>query len=212
VNNQKVAAALRLLADAFETPAETPPQQPAAAPAAEPAKRGRGRPAKGEGEPTTAPAAPQAPEAPAAAPPKATQAEVRAALTALKDATTQEIAVGVLKSFAENMSALKPEQYDALVAACQAKLPATPAPAPVVEADPFETSAPAAKPPTIEDVKAALVDAQKRAGVDTAQKVLMAHGGAAPDADGAVKPSLKALPEASYAACIAAAKALPTTK
>lgn len=223
MNATRVAAALRALADAIETPADGPtPPQPDTAPAEPPKPRGRGRPPKA---PEAAPAAPAPAPAvveadPFAAPapvvaPTATLDEVRAALTALKAATSQEIALGVLKSAggADNLTSLAADKYGAVVAAAKAKQAASSAP--VVEADPFavpETTAPA-KALTLEDVKAAVVAAQKRTGTDTVQKVVMAHGGVASDPETSTpKPSLKPLPPEKFAAVIAAIQALPTTK
>ena len=224
MNNLKVAAALRLLADAFETPAEAAPEQPAQpAPAAEPAptqKRGRGRPAKGEDTAPAAPApAPAVLEAdpfdstPAAAPaPVATLDDVRKALKALQAATDQPTAVGVLKSAggADNLSALDKSLYGAVVAAAlTAAIPQ--AGTAVAEADPFETTE-AVPAPSLEDVKAAVVAAQKRTSTDKVQAIVMSHGGTAPTSGGAPGPSLKALPVSKYAAVIAAVSALPSTK
>jgi hypothetical protein len=225
VNNQKVAAALRLLAEAFETPAATadlPPAQPETK--AEPAKRGRGRPVAGESSPAPAPA-PAATEpdpfdaAPpaASAPPVATLEEVRGAMKALAAATTQENALSVLKAAGgvSNLTELQrtPEKYGVVVAAAKAASTVKPQ---EPEADPFETTAPAAAPEqkaaTKEDVKAALVKAQKRTGVDIVQGVVMKHGGKAAGEGGAVGPSLTALPISAYAAVIAEVEALPTTK
>ena len=100
MNNQKVAAALRLLAEAFETPAATadlPPAQPETTPT--PAKRGRGRPVAGE-TPAAQTPAPAVVEAdpfdtapPAATAPAATLDEVRAAMKALAAATTHDNAL-----------------------------------------------------------------------------------------------------------------------
>lgn len=192
-----------------------------------PAKRGRGRPAKGEETPPAAPVAspaatevdPFAPPAPGTpSVPAATIEQVRAALTALKEAASQDIALMVLKvaGGANNLTELKPDKYGLVVAAVEAKKaeyqkPATPTP---VEADPFDIPAAtaAAKPLTFEDVKLVIVETGKRASQDTIQKVVMAHGGKAPVPTGGEGPSLRALPEAQFAATIAALKALPTTK
>jgi septal ring-binding cell division protein DamX len=148
----------------------------------------------------------------------ATLEDVRKALTDLKTARDQATAVGILQTVggAANLTGLAPEKYGTVVAAAKAAMPA-PA-APVEPEDPFAVpAAPApaapAKPLTLEDVKAAVVAAQKRTGTDTVQKVVMEHGGKAPGADGGpAMPSLKALPPDQFAACIAAINALPTTK
>lgn len=209
MDTKKIADAFRALAEAFEAEA------PAAAPAAEPVKRGRGRP------PAAAPAAPAAPapaqaaedpfEEPAKpAAPAVTLEEVRKVLTDLKTATSQDVAVEVLKAHAPNLTSLKPEQYGYVVADAKAKLAAA---APKAEEDPFETPAPAAAKVTLEDVRAACVEAGKRTAQDKVQAVVMAHGGSAPAGDGKpAGPSLKALPEAQYAAVIAALANLPKTK
>lgn len=231
MNNQKVAAALRLLAEAFETPAATadlPPAQPGEAPAAQ--KRGRGRPVAGEAAPAaqTAPAAATTPaesdpfDTPAPAPtaPPATLDEVRAALKALGAATTQDNALKILKDVGgvPNLTELQrtPEKYGVVVAAAKAATPAAPA---AVEDDPFETTAsaavvadPAQKAYSKEDVKAALVKAQKRTSVDTVQAVVMKHGGKAPGPGGVLGASLTALPISAYGAVIDEVGALPTTK
>lgn len=232
MNSLKIAAALRVLALAFES--DEGDASPAPAAAAEPQKRGRGRPVKGE---ETAAAAASAPvqassttsptpavaedpfATPAAAPaaPVATLDEVRAALKALQAASSQATALDVLKtvSGADNLTALAADKYGAVVVAAKAKQ-ATYEKAPASTPDPFEvtTAAPAAaeKPPTLEDVKAVIVETQKRTSQDAAQKVVMANGGKAVNPAGGEGPSLKALPEANYAATIDALKALPTTK
>jgi hypothetical protein len=70
--------------------------------------------------------------------------------------------------------------------------------------------------PSIEDVKAAVVAAQKRVNVKAIQKIVVDHGGSATNPDtGVIGPSLKALPVGSYARVIAeieAIEALPTTR
>lgn len=232
MNSLKIAAALRVLALAFESPeGEDQPSAPASL--AEPAKRGRGRPVKGEE--TAAPAASVPAQAssttsptpavaddpfatPAAAPAapvvSATLDEVRAALKALQAASSQETALAVLKATgeADNLTSLAVAKYGAVVLAALAKK-ATYEKAPA--ADPFEVTTaatPAEKPPTLEDVKAVIVETQKRTSQDAAQKVVMANGGKAAKPEGGEGPSLKALPEANYAATIDALKALPTTK
>lgn len=235
----RIASALRVLADAIE-PTEIPgPGVPVGTPpTAEPAKRGRGRPVKGE-ETTAAPvASAQVPASstttatPAAvvaddpfastpAPvevPTATLDEVRAALTALRTATSQDIALGVLKSAggADNLTALIAANYGKVVAAAAAKQAEYSKPVSTPTADPFDlTPVPEASSVaivTIEDVKAVVVETQKRTSQDAAQKVVMSHGGKAALPTGGEGPSLKALPAAQYAATIAALKALPTTK
>lgn len=232
MNSSQIAAALRILANAFEASEGDAPAQPAGA--AETPKRGRGRPARGEDQ--AVPASPAVPQTttlaavptastaeadPFAATPTATQDEVRKALTSLREASSQEKALAVLKKAggAANMTELTPDKYGVVVAAVATELRiiAASKPAPAVEADPFEvpaaTPTPAAKPVALEDVKAAVVAAQKRTGTDTVQKVVMDHGGKANNPEtGALAPSLKALPEAQFAAVIAAIQALPTTK
>jgi hypothetical protein len=195
------------------------PTQPAAT---EPARRGRGRPAKGETPPpaSAAPAASPAatepdPFGPELAPnPTVTADDVRTALVALKNATDQATALKVLADAggAKTLPELKPEKYAAVVAGCQK---ATPGAQSAAETDPFETEGAPAEvvpEPTLEDVKAACVAAQKRTAVDTAQKIVMKHGGSAPGANGAPGVSLKALHVSKYQTVIEELKALPTTK
>lgn len=232
MNNLKVAAALRLLADAFETPAEAAPAQPAnSAPGTTetaPAKRGRGRPAKGEevttGSLATSPAAVEAdpfetPAAPSVPPqPSKTLEDVRTALKALQAAKGQAFALQVLKDTgggAANLADLKAHLFDAVVQAAWMAIPGPNAPpATPYPGDPFEVPAatPAAKPLTIEDVKNAVVAAQKRTSQDSVQKVVMANGGKAAKPEGGEGPSLKALPPEKFAATIAALNAMPDTK
>jgi hypothetical protein len=208
--------------------APSSPPAPAGQPAATtPAKRGRGRPVAGEttNAQTPAPAVVEAdpfeaPGLPAVTAPVATLDDVRTAMKALAATTTQDIALGVLKATGgvANLTELQrtPEKYGAVVAAARAKTPAAPAAA---EADPFETPTPAAvvadvgqAAPSKEDVKAALVKAQKRTGVDIVQAVVMKHGGKAAGEGGKVGPSLVALPVSAYAAVIKEVGELPTTK
>lgn len=208
--------------DGAAPPASSPPaaDKPATA------RRGRGRPVVGE-EPTAAPAtAAAAVEAtadpfaePAATPvaPTATLDEVRAALTGLGKATTQEIALGVLKDVgkASNLTELQktPALYGAVAAAAKAKMPIVPeTPG---EADPFAEppAAPAAAPAaekaySLEDVKAACVAAQKTAGAARAQKVIVDAGGVAGNPP---QVSLKTLSVSKYGEVIAALAALPKT-
>lgn len=239
MNSLQIASALRVLANAFEAPeADAQPGTPA-----EPQKRGRGRQAKGEengvalpaaGATTTAavtaastsaaaatqtvPAITDDPfdSAPAPVVSTATLDEVRAALKALANATTQADALKLLAAKgdgAANLTDLKADLYGAVVAAAAAALPPIKT-VPVVEDDPFAT--PAAEPVktvTLEEIKAAVVAAGKKTSQDTVQKVVMSFGGQASDGTGGpMKPSLKALPETSYAAVLAAINALPTTK
>ncbi len=179
-------------------------------PVAAVAPRGRGRPRKEEAAPVAAADPFETPAAPVA--PSATLEDVRAALTALRAATSQDNALAVLKPFAANLTALKPELYGLVVGAAKGAMPTQKAAE--VEADPFETPAAApAKALTLEDVKAAVVAAQKRTGVDTVQAVVMKHGGTAASPDGgAMMPSLKALPPSAFAATVAELQALPSTK
>lgn len=214
-------------------------------PPAEPQKRGRGRPVKGEDQPATDVASPvagstsaaigavaassavtqtTAPVSDAADPfasPKAAIEDVRAALTALKAASSQDAALAVLKKAggAGNLTDLPSEKYGVVVAAVNVELRIIEAgkkPA-VAETDPFEVPAtaatPASKPLTIEDVKAAVVAATKRTGTDIVQKLVMEHGGKANNPEtGAPAPSLKAIPKAQYEALVKAISELPTTK
>lgn len=240
MNNVKIAAALRLLAEAFETPSEFRRPDDAQVDAQnakalansatgtteKPAPRPRGRPAKGEtpapAAPAPAPAAPEAdpfgpPPVAAGTAPTATLQDVRDALTALKAAKSQDIALKLLKDVggAGNLSELAEGKYGAVVKAAELAMAAPLAPA--AEPDPFEVPAAApaapAKPLTLEDVRAVLVNAQKRTSADKVQGVVMAHGGKAKNADTGIEgPSLKALPEKEYAAVIAEVNALPSTK
>lgn len=207
-------------------------------PAAEPAtqKRGRGRPVKGEETPTstsvasvdvskqTAPPASQPVVAdvdpfdskPAAPQPKVTLDDVRAALKALQAATDQATALSVLKNHGEanNLTELAPGKFYAVVQRAVACMPPIKT-EPAAEVDPFEvqsTPVEAAKPVTLEDVKAAAVATGKHTSQDLVQKVVMKHGGKAPLQAGGEGPSLKALPESAYAACIKEIQALPKTK
>lgn len=219
LNSGRIAAAFRALADAFE---EDQPAPAEVAPTPAPAKRGRGRPVQGEAAPATAVQAapavveadPFAVTAPAEVAPVATLAEVRAALTALKDATSQKAAVELLKavSGADNLSSLPPAKYGEVVAAAKKAMPAA---APVAEPDdPFAVPATTSERTyTLEDVRAAVLEATKRTGQDRAAKVVMDLGGKAPKADGSgFGPSWTALPKEQYAAAIAGLNALPSTK
>ncbi len=222
----RIASALRVLADAIEnTPAPVGHGVPPAetTPPAEAPRRGRGRPAKGESAPAAATVSAPAPSAApaeadpfadapaAAAAPTATLDEVRAALTELKAAASQEIALKVLKDVGgvSNLSDLQktPEKYGAVVSAARAAMPSA-------EADPFATGAAvvAEAVPTKEEVRAAIVAAQKRTSANAVQQVVMRHGGKAPGANGVEGPSLQALPVSAYATVIKEVGALPTTK
>ena len=179
-----------------------------AQPAPEPVKaapKPRGRPPKAE-----APA-----PAPAVAAPQHSLDDVRNAAKAYSALHSQAEAVAKMKevSGAESLGMLQPQFYDAVVAAFTIAAPAKPA----AEIDPFDTPAPAAAPAaaslSLEDLKAAIVKAQKRTSTETVQKVVMAHGGVAASAPGTpAGVSLKALPAAKYAETIAAIGALPSTK
>lgn len=193
------------------------------------AKRGRGRPVTGEATAAATPAAAvpvatspvttsddpfAAPAAPAA--PTATIEEVRAALTALKVATSQENALKVLKdsSGSDNLTALPAAKYGAVVVAAKAAIPGA-KPAVIETDDPFAipAAAPAEKPPTLEELKALIVETQKRTSQDTVQKVVMEYGGKGKNPDTGIEgPSLKALPAEQYVAVAAKLKALPSTK
>ncbi len=217
MNKVKFAAGLRLLLEAVEVvDAEVvdyvvPPAAPAA-PVATP--KPRGRPPKAAVIDAPAPAVVEA-DPFADAVPAATLDQVRVALTALRAATSQDAALAVLKPYAANLTDLKAVDYGKVVFDAQNAMPAVKTlAAPAVEADPFaEPAKEADKVFTLEDVKAAVVAAQKRTAQDTVQKIVMAHGGKAASPDGgAMMPSLKALPASEFAATIAAIQALPTTK
>jgi hypothetical protein len=62
---------------------------------------------------------------------------------------------------------------------------------------------------TLDDVRRAVVEAQKRGHVKAIQGLVMAHGGPNAGEGGTLVPSLRALPREEYAACIAAIEALP---
>jgi hypothetical protein len=208
------------------------------APAAEPSKRGRK--AKGEVNgvavvPAAVPAAtpavtevsasaasispsddPFADAAPAA--PVATQVQMRAAILALRDATDQATALAVMKKYgAENFGAVKEADYGSIVRDATAALPAVK----VVVDDPFADTATSATAPvastakseaTLDDVKKAIVQAQKRTSTDKVQQVVMDNGGVGVGANGAKGPSLKSLPADKYALVIDLIAKLPTTK
>lgn len=206
--------------------------EPSVPPAAEVAapKRGRGRPAKGE-ETASAPAVATTPAtlAPATsgtedpfaattpATPTATLEEVRTALTELSKASSQQIALDVLKAAggAPNLAGLTADKYGLVVQAAKAKQAEyTKAPAPAPE-DPFAIPAAASAPVEIslDDVRGEIMKASKRTSQDTVAKVVMDLGGKAADpATGGFKPSWTALPKENYGKVIAAVQALPTTK
>ena len=222
IDGSRVAAALRDLANAFDGASQTGDGAAAATSGATPAAtpRGRGRPAKGEGTPppvqtTAAPA--DDPFATPAAPavPTATIEEVRKALTDLKNAVSQDYALKILKdsSGVDNLAALSQDKYGAVVAAVKAVMTQKQSEPDDPFALPTEQAAPPAKPLTIEEVKAVIVETQKRTSQDAVQKIVMENGGKAKNPDtGAEGPSLKALPADKYAATVAALKALPSTK
>jgi len=143
-------------------------------------------------------------------PPAVSMDEVRKAVLALKDATDQATALAVLKKYgASNFGEVKPEVTGAIVADAKAALPKKA----VVEEDPFAADAPAAAAKlTIEDVKAAIVKAQKITSSDIVQRVVMDNGGSTALPQGGTGPSLKALPEANYAKVIELIGKLPKTK
>lgn len=246
MNSLQIAAALRVLANAFEADEEGAND---ATPAPATQKRGRGRQAKGEENGVALPAVGAATQNAGSASPTATTAaatavvtqttavasaaddpfadvpkpltatldEVRAALKALAAATTQDKALATLASFgdgAANLTDLKAEKYGYVVAAAVAALPPVKT-EPSFTADPFDApvTAPTEKLPTKEDIKTAVVAAQKRTSGDTVSKVVMDAGGKAADpSNGVVKPSINALPESKYAEVLKALAALPTTK
>lgn len=224
IDTVRIAAALRVLADAIDgTPAqgvEVPAGTPSAA--VEPPRRGRGRPAKGESLPAPASAAPAASpaatepadpfaEAPAQ-PPTASLEDVRAALVALKDRTDQATALKVLAEAggAKTLGELKADKYGAVVAAAngygQTAEPEDPFAAPAAK------TAEPEKVPTLEEVRAVIVETQKRTAADTVQKLIMELGGKGPNAQGVEAPKLSALPVSKYAEAVARLKALPSTK
>jgi hypothetical protein len=70
----------------------------------------------------------------------------------------------------------------------------------------------APKGTTLDDVRSAVIEAIKRTSASTAQNVVMAQGGKVPISEAGEGPSLKALPTEQFAACVAALRALPTTR
>lgn len=245
MNSLKITAALRALADAFEeggqdaAPAAEPQKRGRGRPVKgeEQPATGASVPAAGSTSPaataaagapsaatqTTAPASVVADDpfasAPTAAAPTATLEQVRAALTALRTASSQEKALAVLKKAggADNLPGLTADKYGIVVNAVNVELRILEnAKAPAAEADPFESAPQQAGEPakvlTVEDVRAAAVAAGKRTSQDAVQKVVMSHGGKVAKAEGGEGPSLNALPADKYATVIAAINALPTTK
>jgi len=156
-------------------------------------------------------------DAPAA--PTVTLEQLRLKATELSKLTSQEKAVNVMKSAtgAASFGALKPEQYGLAYAAFEASIAHNTAQG--VAEDPFAApaatapSAPASSQvtsaPSLADVKAAVVAAQKRTGTDKVQAVVVKHGGVAGSPPSV---SLKALDVSKYAVVIAEIAALPSTK
>jgi hypothetical protein len=207
-------------------------------PAAEPSKRGRKARGEVDGvatapvaatvatssatEATSSSAAsispsddPFADAAPAA--PVATQAQMRAAILALRDATDQATALAVMKKYgAENFGAVKEADYGSIVRDATAALPVNTTAVGV--GDPFADTAIASSASvpkavyTLDDVKKAIVQAQKRTSTDKVQQVVMDNGGVGVGANGAKGPSLKSLPADKYALVIDLIAKLPTTK
>src|ERR1700722_8399474 len=191
-----------------------PESQQPAPDAADPKPSTRGRKAKGEGggvavsPPANATTAntstPAVPSSSTSAPdeadpfvdatppaPVATQAEMRAAVLALRDATDQGTALAILKVYGyDTFGSIQEKDYGNIARDAKAKTPVKAA----VEADPFADATPAtvvaastAKSETkltLDDVKKAVVAAQKRTGTDIVQRVVMDHGGSAPGANG----------------------------
>ena len=139
-----------------------------------------------------------------------TMDDVRKHILALRDATDQATALGVLKKHgASSFADVKTEAYSLIVRDAQNALAAN------VPVDPFAELPPVgalSKALTFEDLKDAVKAAQKRTGTSIVQKVVMEHGGKTPGAGGAMAPSLKAVPLEQYAAAIRAIQALPSTK
>ena len=210
-----------------------------------PERKPRGRPAKGE---ETAPAAAQTqtaaspaistpvleasaqdtapendpiastPEQPSV--PTVTLEQLSAKARELSKLTSQEKAVGIMKSAtgAASFGALKPEQYGLAYQAFEASIafesskaatPDDPFAAPATTAQSATASATAEAAPSLADVKDAVVKAQKRTGTDVVQKVVAKHGGVAGSPP---QVSLKALPVSKYAQVLAEIAALPSTK
>lgn len=213
--------------------------------AAEPVKKPRGRPAKGEeiapaaaqtqtaASPATSTPVPEAsaqdtapendpfastPEEPSV--PTVTLDQLSAKARELSKLTSQEKAVGVMKSAtgAASFGALKPEQYGLAYQAFEASIafesskaatPDDPFAAPATTAQSATASATAEAALSLDDVKTAVMAAQKRTGTDVVQKVVVKHGGVAGSPRQA---SLKALAVSKYAQVIAEIAALPSTK
>ena len=212
--------------------------------AAEPVKKPRGRPAKGEESaaaqpaasalavstptPATAPAAlsvgsdtdpfASTPEEPSV--PTVTLEQLSAKARELSKLTSQEKAVGIMKSAtgAASFGALKPEQYGLAYQAFEASIafesskastPDDPFAAPATTAQSATASATAEAAPSLADMKDAVVKAQKRTGTDVVQKVVAKHGGVAGSPP---QVSLKALPVSKYAQVLAEIAAFPSTK
>ena len=140
--------------------------------------------------------------------------QVREALVALKNRSDQATALKVLAAAgggAKTLGDLKAELYGAVVAAATR----SPVAAQTEPDDPFAAPAAAAQEavPTAEELKALVIATGKRTSQDIVQKVVMKHGGKAPDpAGGPEKPNFKALPVTAYLAVAAELKALPSTK
>ena len=151
--------------------------------------------------------------------PTVTLEQLSAKARELSKLTSQEKAVGIMKSAtgAASFGALKPEQYGLAYQAFEASIaentkqgePADPFAAPAATAPSEPASSPATSAPSLADVKAAVMAAQKRTGTDVVQKVVVKHGGVAGSPP---QVSLKALAVSKYAQVIAEIAALPSTK
>ena len=81
--------------------------------------------------------------------------------------------------------------------------------APAATAPSAPASTPVTSAPSLADVKAAVIAAQKRTGTDVVQSIVVKNGGVAGSPP---QVSLKALHESKYAQVIAEIAALPSTK
>ena len=187
---------------------------PAAAPAQAAASPATSTPALAASAPDTAPEEDPFADKPAA--PTVTSEQLRDAATRLSKATSQNNAVAVMKAAtgATNFGALKPEQYGVAYQAFETAIANTqvsddPFAAPAATAPSAPASTPVTSAPSLADVKAAVIAAQKRTGTDVVQSIVVKNGGVAGSPP---QVSLKALHESKYAQVIAEIAALPSTK
>ena len=187
---------------------------PAAAPAQAAASPATSTPALAASAPDTAPE--EDPFAGTPVAPTVTLDQLRDAATRLSKLTSQDKAVGVLKSAtgAASFGVLYPEQYGVAYQAFETAIANTkvtddPFAAPAATAPSAPASTPVTSAPSLADVKAAVIAAQKRTGTDVVQSIVVKNGGVAGSPP---QVSLKALHESKYAQVIAEIAALPSTK